>query len=368
MLIALTQRAIAALSSKPQPYDVHDTRLTGLLVRVHPSGHKVYVVQYARGKRYTLGRADLITLDDARAQARRILVNGSPTPSSPPTTMPTLETYLTDRYAPWVEAHRRDGAATVKRLRAACAGLLALPLDALTPAVVERWRTERLAKVAKATVNRDLVALRSCLTKAVEWDLLPAQPLASVKPLQTDNKGRVRYLSQAEEHRLRAALAGRNGHLRPMVLVSLNTGVRQGELFKLTWAEIDFPQRLLTVAAANAKSGRTRFIPLNDEALATLEEWHTPEATGLVFPSKKKRVIDNVQKAWSTVLKTAAITDFRWHDLRHTFASKLVMRGVSLAIVRELLGHASIEMTLRYAHLAPENLRGAVSVLDVREI
>lgn len=150
-----------------------------------------------------------------------------------------------------------------------------------------------------------------------------------------------------------------------MVLLSMNTGIRQGELFNLTWANINFQQAILIVAGDKAKSGKTRHIPLNSEALTALKTWHqqTNDKEGLVFPSKTSHPFNNIRKAWQRVLKLANISNFRWHDLRHHFASKLVMAGVDLNTVRELLGHSDIKMTLRYAHLAPEHKANAVEKL-----
>lgn len=157
-------------------------------------------------------------------------------------------------------------------------------------------------------------------------------------------------------------------HLKPMVLLSLNTGMRQGEVFGLTWAEVHLGRREITVDGAKAKSGQTRHIPLNDEAWSVLSAWRDQadgEAAGpaLVFPNRDGQRFNNVRKSWEGVLAAAGITEFRWHDLRHSFASKLVMAGVDLNTVRELLGHSDIKMTLRYAHLAPEHKAAAVAKL-----
>jgi integrase len=157
-------------------------------------------------------------------------------------------------------------------------------------------------------------------------------------------------------------------HLKPMVLLSLNTGLRRGELFALQWENISLSKSTLTVEGGTAKSGKTRHTPLNQEALAVLKKWRpSMDAKGLVFPSSKagESQFDNVRKAFKGLLDTAKITAFRWHDMRHDFASKLVMASVDLNTVRELLGHASLNMTLRYAHLAPEHKKEAVERLVV---
>ncbi|HKF95733.1 MAG TPA: tyrosine-type recombinase/integrase, partial [Gammaproteobacteria bacterium] len=110
--------------------------------------------------------------------------------------------------------------------------------------------------------------------------------------------------------------------------------------------------------------GQTRHIPLNAEALNVLRQWRNQtKAEGLVFPGKHGNRLDNVRKSWASVLDAAYITGFRWHDLRHDFASKLVMAGVPLNTVRDLLGHADLATTLRYAHLAPDHRAQAVGML-----
>jgi integrase len=281
-------------------------------------------------------------------------------------------------------------------LRTNFAAWLDWPLVDLTPWIVERWRAERIkCGKAKATINRDLTALRSILSKAVAWKVIDRHPLEPVKPLKVDTRSVIRYLSTEEEYRLRDALTQRDlrmkaarergnawrqqrgnaempsldhhayaDHLHPMVLLSLNTGVRRGELLALRWADVSLQHKTVTIRGTTAKGGQTRHIPLNREALQVLHAWHqqAPQSA-LVFPGKTEQQFDNTRKAWEAVLKAAGIDGFRWHDLRHTFASKLVMAGVPLNTVRELLGHTTATMTLRYAHLAPDHTAEAVERL-----
>jgi integrase len=222
--------------------------------------------------------------------------------------------------------------------------------------------------------------------------------LADLKPLKVDTLGAIRYLTEDEEIRLRTVLAHRDTHLKaarargnawrrqrgyvempslysnaygdhlmPMVLLSLNTGVRRGELFNLRWRDVNIHTKTLTVRGETAKSGQTRHIPLNSEALDVLMKWSQQiPGEGFVFPGKEGERLDNVRKSWDGVLKAAGIVDFRWHDLRHTFASNLIMAGVPLNSVRELLGRTTLQMTLRYAHLAPDHKADAVERLHRR--
>jgi integrase len=269
-------------------------------------------------------------------------------------------------------------------------------LDEITPWIIEKWRTTRLKDgIAHSSVNRDTAALKGVLSKAVEWGVIDVHPLSAIKPLKVDHSPNVRYLSESEEESLRRALIDREtqfrasresankwrrergreelpdisdtpfvDHLRPIVLLAINTGMRRGEIFNLGWGDVDLVSNMVTIKGKKSKSGHTRYVPLNDEVRETLLLWKGMSGgSGLVFPSKDGNPLDNVRRAWGTALEMAEITDFRFHDLRHHFASRLVMEGTDLNTVRELLGHSDIKMTLRYAHLSPEHKAEAVARL-----
>ncbi len=154
-------------------------------------------------------------------------------------------------------------------------------------------------------------------------------------------------------------------HLHPIVLLALNTGMRRGEIFNLRWSSVDFKKAHVEVAGPGAKSGQTRHIPLNNEAIGALKRWRDQTGTsdGLVFPGNGGGRLTNVNRGWESLVKRAGLDNFRFHDCRHHFASRLVMADVPLNTVRDLLGHSEISMTLRYAHLAPEHKAEAVAKL-----
>lgn len=401
MYAKLSKAFLKTVKPRPKPYEVCDTELPGFLLRVQPSGCMTYYARYrVNGKhnRYRIGRADVLTPAQAREEAQAILagttLGDDPAEAKKRARAHTLGTFLEAEYEPWAAAHMKTGDEAIARIRACFPRLLKMKLHEITAWQVEKWRAKRIkAGRARATVNKDIATLRAALAKAQQWGHLEAHPLKGLKPLKDDASARVRFLSPEEEERLMAALCGREedlraerdsanawrrdrgypelpdlravefaDYLRPMVLLSLNTGLRRGELFNLEWADVDLPGGLLTVRGEGAKTHQTRHIPLNTDAKNVLAAWRGQVAgPGLVFRSPKGgRRFDNVNKAWRAVLKRAKVAGFRWHDMRHTFASRLVQAGVDLNTVRDLLGHSSIAMVLRYAHLSPEVKAAAV--------
>lgn len=399
----ITARTLSSLDTTGKEYEVHDTTVPGLFIRVTAAGAKSYVVTWARGRKKTLGRVGVLTLAQAREEALQYLnearKHGEPlavTHGRRGVGIPTLESFIDDQFEAWALLHHKDGANGVRDIRATYKDLLKLRLDEIDVRRIERLRSGWLAAGrAPATANRKLVRLKGMLSRAVEWGVIAEHPLASMRRLKVDQRGRVRYLLKDEEKRLRETLDAREeeiraerdsanqwrkdrkrdllpdlrrvayaDHLKPLVLVAVNTGMRRGEVFSLRWSDVDLKNKIVTVEGDTSKSGQTRHIPLNREALAALKGWAKQgQNAGYIFPGKAGARLDNVNSSWSALLERAAITGFRWHDLRHTFASKLVMAGVPLNTVRDLLGHSDIQMTLRYAHLAPDSKAQAVELI-----
>ncbi|MCG7869685.1 MAG: site-specific integrase [Candidatus Thiodiazotropha taylori] len=311
----------------------------------------------------------------------------------------TLKGFLEKKFRPWAEANRKTGSHMAQRIESAFSEFLDRPLEDISPWIIEKWRKGRFEQGRTVgTVNRDIATLKSCLSRAVDWHVIEEHPLRRLKLAREDSQGVVRYLSVDEEKRLLLALKTRDmeiklkrasgnkwrrsrkrpplpeitssysDHLTPMVILSLNTGMRRGEIFHLQWNDIDFDNKTLVVRGEKAKSGKTRHISLNRTALNVLQAWHDQCSTSstLVFPGREGNPLDNIRRSWEGLLQRANIQSFRWHDMRHHFASKLVMAGVDLNTVRELLGHTDLKMTLRYAHLAPEHKAAAVEKLEVQ--
>lgn len=400
MKAKVNQKIVKAAKPAAKPYEIRDTSLPGFICRVQPSGRKAYIVEYARGRRMTIGNAAVLTPAQAREKAKSVLgqvAEGTdPAAEKRKAKADTLQAFVEQEYRPWTRAHRKHGDVWCDQILRVFRDLADKSLSEITAHHVERIRTQRLnSGISPATVNRDITCLRGALSHAVRSGYLQATPLADMKNVDVDDSGKVRYLADDEAKRLRAALKARDDeirearnrgnawraergrelmpsipldgygdHLTPLTLVSLNTGIRRGEAFGLDWADVDFDLEQITIRGATSKKNRTRHIPLNAEALDALKRWHKQAGdTRLVFSGRDGERLDNVRKAWAGVLADAGIAAFRWHDLRHTFASWLVMRGVDLNTVRELLGHGDIKMTLRYAHLAPQHKAAAVARL-----
>jgi len=228
----------------------------------------------------------------------------------------------------------------------------------ITPQMIEKYKVGRLEKVAPATVNRELASLKHMFTKAIEWGYVKENPAKRVKLLK-EPPGRLRYL-RAEE--VEALLRACSGHIRPIVVTALNTGMRKGELLCLRWRDIDLKNRKITVV--NTKNNESRVIPINHTLHKELSSLFEKLKGEYAFSDRNGRPFGDVKRGFSSAVKKAGIKDFRFHDLRHTFGSHLVMQGVDVRTVQQVMGHKDIKMTMRYSHLSPEYVQEAIERLD----
>lgn len=232
-----------------------------------------------------------------------------------------------------------------------------ITLDEITPFKIEEFKKQRLNEGVKyATINRALASLRTMLYKAVEWDMLKESPMKSVK-LFKENNTRLRFLEKEEISRLLKACSP---HVKQVVIFALNTGLRRSEVFNLKWQDVDLKNNLIYVIQTKTKDKKV--IPINVAVRNLLLDIRSHHNTEYVFCFNGNK-INSVRKGFENATRRAGINDFRFHDLRHTFASHLVMKGVDLNTVRELLGHKKIDMTLRYAHLSQGHKAKAVELL-----
>jgi integrase len=268
---------------------------------------------------------------------------------------------LVVRYREVAEANHRGYSRTRYTLGQLEHEFGATPLAALSSFRFEQWKARRKKEVAPATVNRELTLLKAMLKKAVVWKLLDQNPAGDVKPLPVNNQ-RLRYLTSEElERLLEAARCDVAVWLAPAILLAVHTGLRQGELLRLRWQDIDEGLYLATIA--QTKNNTPKHVPLNAAARAALAALPRDGATVLAWPWGGPVSNTTLHAAFKRTCTAAKIQDFRWHDLRHTFASHCVMAGVDLRTVQELLGHKTLEMTMRYSHLAPAHKAAAVEKL-----
>ena len=402
-----------------KPYDIHDTELKGFVARVRPSGTVTYLLKYdtitGKSRNFTIGRdgKDGIDATSAREDAQElkhsVRKGGDPQKErrhkkadARLALARTLGAYFEDRYKPHHLKKRSDGGAkeAERILRKDFGHLFDKSLADITTDDVESWQTSREGDLDSETVRRIRAELESLFTHAQnetgKWQWLSVNPIAALVPIKAKSPEdlKPRYLSEPESKRLAKAMRQRDqqarekaksgnrwrrergyelkptlpehytDHLEVMVIVALKTGLRRNELFSLEWQDIEPDYSAINVRASTTKTKRARIIPLAKPAREALEKWRSQtNSNHLVFSNNGKK-FDNVNSAWKNLLNDAKIQNFRWHDMRHDFASQLVIRNVSIEKVSKLLGHTDIKTTQRYAHLSNASLEAAVQHLD----
>lgn len=235
------------------------------------------------------------------------------------------------------------------------------PLSQITQQDVERFRASLLQNnLTHASANRYMALLKCLFNKGISWGKCTNNPVKGIKPFTETH--RTRFLSPEEEYKLRENFPPL---FWPWVEIAFHTGMRRSEQFNLQWDNINFQTSTITIP--QSKSGETRHIPMNDRVLEILRDLPSRLKSQWLFPSANNNTPKDSQNFINNIflpaLKKAGIDDLHWHDLRHTFASRLVMSGVDIRTVQVLLGHKTIAMTLKYSHLSPGHQRDAVQRL-----
>jgi len=240
-----------------------------------------------------------------------------------------------------------------------------------TPSLIAEAR-DKIANVktrkgtlrAGATVNRFLTALSSAFGYAVsEWEWLEHNPMLKVKKMK-EAKPIVRWLSDDERDRLlKACKNANNSYLYPAVIVALSTGARKMEILSLKWENIDLVNGRAVLH--DTKNGERRSLALVSEAKRTMQElYNNRKSDNWVFPSQDNKKPFDITRSWRRAVKEAEITDFRFHDLRHTAASYLAMNNASMGEIADILGHKTLQMVKRYSHLSDEHKKSVVESMN----
>jgi integrase len=230
--------------------------------------------------------------------------------------------------------------------------------DEITPHEIERL-LNALTKTP-ATFNRYRALLSLTFRLAVDNRVLAYSPVRAVKQ-KRENNARDRFLSDEEEGRLRKAIQQFAPKSLSEFEFALHTGFRRSEQYGLRWSDVDLDRRIITVR--ESKHGFSRRIPINDLLLSLLKDLRSRKTSDYVFAHQNGSPKKTPREWFRKCLDEAKISDFTWHCLRHTFASRLVMAGADLRTVQQLMGHKTIQMTIRYSHLAPEHQLYAVQLL-----
>ena len=270
-------------------------------------------------------------------------------------------------YEPEILDRLKDPYSRLKHLAVWHSKLGDMALADLQPYHIKNFREKLRHQVSNATANRYVASLSAALGFAVkELGWIENNPALRVKKLR-EPKGRTRFLSDEERDNLidACALFVKYPEMQTIVLIAITTGMRRGEILNLRWADCDFKSRRFIVR--DSKNGTSRSVPLVGPALTSLVgccKVRPLANKALIFPSHTEGAVNtplDIDHAWQLVRKAAGLTNFRFHDLRHTAASYLAMSGAGLREIGDILGHKSLSMTLRYSHLTEDHKLQTVS-------
>lgn len=337
---------------------------------IYQRGKSWYYDFVHKNQRYMgcFGQVSRTTAKEELARKKTEVIEGKLNPAKSRKS-PRFDAFAED-YLGWSKANKkprsyeRDGTSLVA-LRPFFSGKT---LADITPWLIEKYKKERKEKgKSNQTVNLELACLKTLFSKAVTWKKATENPVKEVKMLRVNN-ARVRFLDDEEERQL---LAECKGYLHDILVTALHTGFRRNELLSLRPEDVDFARGLVSVRAGYAKNGEGRSVPMSTVLqgilLRLFREAKASGSSGL-FRNHQGATLGAyaLRASFQNAVKRARIEDFHFHDLRHTFASRLIMAGVDIRTTQELMGHKTIAMTLRYSHLSPDHKRKAIQALEDR--
>jgi len=339
-----------------------DKKLRGIYER--DSGSKIWWIRYAdstgrirREKAGTKGAA--IKLYQKRKME---VLQGKKLPENFRAPLVSFDDLAKDALA-YSKAHKRSYGDDEIRMEKLLGSFRGRAAESITPQDIERSLSKSADENewAPATANRYRALISLVYRLGILNGKVKENPAKFVKH-RLENNGRVRWLSGEEEVRLRTYLEESGPEHLPELDLALNTGMRLGEMYSLTWENVNASRKVLTIP--RSKNGEIRHVPLNRAALSALAMLRKrSNGSGPLVTDSKGRPLVSPRFWFEPAIPKAKIRNFTWHCLRHTFASRLVMAGVDLRTVQELMGHKSIQMTVRYSHLAPKHTLAAVELL-----
>ena len=374
--IALTSTFVrqAECGTTRRKVDYFDVGQRGFLLEVRASGGKTFYQRYTdergRERQYKIGPADVLSLDQARRKAKQVvaeaLLGADPQQKRRELRgIPLLKDFVAERYLPHVRGYKSTWITDETVLRIHILPRLgSLALDEIkTEAIATLINLMRDDGYATGTMNRVIVILRYMYNLARKWKVPGGQENPAAGLTAGPDVQRSRFLSEEEAEALvRSIHADENETASRSIMLLLLTGARRNEITHAKWDYIDWNRKTLLVP--KSKSGRARVIALNQSAIALLRATPRLDGNAYIFPSPVTgRPSASLFFPWDRIRKRAGLEDVRLHDLRHSFASFLVNRGVSLYVVQGLLGHANTKYTQRYAHLTPDTLRDAAETV-----
>lgn len=374
----LTQEIIACglhcPPGKPR-IELCDTELPGLYIEVRATspGQGTYYLRYKNQQRKTCHQKIATTADISLAEARKkarvlraeIQLGADPRGQTKAAkAVISFDAFFTEHYLPYVKARKRSWRRDEELYRLRLQSQFgSRRLNEVSRKQVQDFHASLLGMgLSPATADHHVKVLRHALNLAVEWEMLDKNPVAGIPLFNQDN--RVEHLLSEEQlHRLLEVLRTYPARsVCQIALFLLSTGCRLNEALKATWSQIDKTNRVWRIPASNSKSKKVRAVPLNDSALAIIDQIASLGSEGYMFVNQRTgKPYTTIMKVWSRIRTQAELPHLRIHDLRHQYASFLVNAGRSLYEVQQILGHSSPVVTQRYAHLSTRALQEAAA-------
>ncbi len=361
--ITLTQQLVdTATCTNQHKTDYFDTKLSGFLLKVMPSGKRTYYIRFkddhGRTKERRLLDASQVNLQDARQRAQhalsRLALGEDPfAEQQSKRQVPTLKGFVEESYLPYLQTLKKSWKVDEAQLRLhVLPHIGSLYMDDITKKHMIELMTAHSREYKPASTNRLYNVIHRLFNCAMEWEVsgVTRNPVSAVAKRKENNQ-RDRYLSAQELRSLWKAIEQSESVMLPhIVKMLIFTGARKNEVSIAKWDDINW--NLCQWRIPENKSGKVRYVPLSDEAIKMLKGIEQFSGCPFIFPNPKTlRPYVNFFHSWNTARKEAGIPDVRIHDLRHTYASYLVNQGAPIYEVKEILGHADVTTTQRYAHL-----------------